>query len=125
MNDNLTALLEKLATKLGTTAEHLWRILLVQAKVSATNSLIFLLLAIFSGILLYRFHKWLAYADPKAQYSTSRYDDNGELYVPLILIPALMWGVFSLCILFDISNIINGYFNPEYWALEKVLDTIK
>lgn len=124
MNDNLTALLDKLATKLGTTTEYLWKVLLVQAKISATNSLIFLVMAVVSGIILYRIHKRLAKPIPGKSYNNSRYEEDGELYIPIMIMAACIWVICSFFIITDITNIINGYFNPEYWALKEILNSI-
>jgi hypothetical protein len=37
----------------------------------------------------------------------------------------IIWGVCIIACFFSIGNIINGFFNPEYWALKEILSSCK
>lgn len=120
MND-INALLEKLATKLGTTTEYLWSVLVRQARVSATISCLQMLIVAVFGIILYKTHRFLI----KKVGGRSRYLEYQEgAAIPMIIggVAFLILVIVCVC---DIENVVNGFFNPEYWALDKILDKIK
>jgi len=112
-------LLETLANKLGTTTEYLWGILLKQAPIYATVSLIQVLVIWGFGIVLYIIHGHLSNDENEHSYY------NQDLYSIVMCIVFIMWIILSLLSLFELYNIVNGYFNPEYWALKEILDTLK
>lgn len=121
MNDNTTKLIEQLAQKLGTTAEYLWSVLLKQAFVSAITDLMYLILVLLGGYGLFKLHKFL-----------SKVEDNGDcIYedagftVAVMIVATVIWAILFIVCFFSLGNIINGFFNPEYWALNEVLDTLK
>ena len=122
MKNQTTELLEKLAVQLGTTAEYLWSVLLVQARISAMTDLIFLILAILSGYLLYRTHRYLSQGTEDAH--SIYYEKEEAVMIPMI-IGLIIWITFFLVMFFSIGNIISGLFNPEYWALNKILNSIR
>jgi len=111
MNDNTTKLLEQLANKLGTTSGYLWGVLVKQAPVSATITLMYLLLTIAYGFVLYK-----TYKKAFSVYAMPRFFWIGA---------AVLFGIIFIILFFSLDNIINGYFNPEYWALNKILESIK
>lgn len=122
MNKEFTEFLEKLAAKLGTTAEYLWKVLIIQAKVSAIKSLIFIVTVYIIGLVLAKFHiKYLK------KISDNKYDDrntyeSSEVTSVVMCILFVGWVVLFIGHIFSYSNMINGFFNPEYWALNKILD---
>ncbi len=122
MNDQTTKLVEQLAQKLGTTAEYLWAVLLKQAPISAATDLIYLILVIIGGVLLYKLHKYLS--EEGGEYKNSIYCDKEELVVIPMVLVTFLWGVIAIVCFFCIGNIINGFFNPEYWALKEILSQL-
>ena len=122
MNDNTAKLLEQLANKLGTTSEYLWQILLKQAPIDATITLIQTIGVILFGVLLYRLHKNFS----KEEHGTydSMYHNNSGLAIPMF-IACLIFIVLAIATFICMGSIITGYFNPEYWALEKILSSIR
>ena len=119
MNYKTAQLLEKLADKLGTTSQYLWNILIKQAKIDATIQLIEMIFFIFVGFGLYKLHKSLS-----NENNSNNYEDNsvfGALMVTSFIIYVFVMVIF----IFFIDNIINGYFNPEYWALHTLLNSLK
>jgi len=110
--ENLTSLLDQLSQKLGTTTEYLWSLLLRQASISAIEDLIFLIMTIIGGIIIFNIYKKMLKDD---QYA--------EITLQMIVV-FVVWFVLLLMSLTNISNIINGLFNPEYWALKEILYSI-
>jgi hypothetical protein len=119
MNDQTTKLIESLAAKLGTTADYLWAVLLKQAPVDATLTLIQILIVIAAGVTLYKAHMHLS----NDKNDNSYY--QREAYGPLMGVLFIGWMFFAGAAFFAIPNVINGYFNPEFWALDYVLSQVK
>ena len=119
MNEQTTKLIEQLAKKLGTTAEYLWTVLLKQAPISAMIDLVYLVIVTITGIGLYKLHKYCT--KETGEYKESIYEDKGELVIPAMVVLATAWVIFFIACFFSIGNIINGFFNPEYWALKEIL----
>lgn len=114
MNDNTIRLLEQLATKLGTTVEHLWGILVRQAPVGATCELA-------SCIALTVVVWWLIRRVTRMDFKSM--DDDMRGFFLFIL-----WLGIVCVVGWCLSNwdrslplIIAGFFNPEYWALKQIL----
>ncbi len=125
MNDNTAKLLKQLAQKLGTTTEYLWRVLLKQAPVSATTTLLQILLILLFGWGLWKVHKHLMKKKGEEKYSENIYEEWGMGAIFPMILGALIFSIMLVISLFSISDIINGYFNPEYWALKELLNTLK
>lgn len=125
MNDNTAKLLEQLAAKLGTTSQYLWGILLKQAHISAITTLVQILITLLGGLMLYRVHKKLSKEDENVDRGRSLYWKYEELAVIPMIISSLVFIGFLISAFFSFGDVINGFFSPEYWALEKVLDTVK
>lgn len=119
MNDKELQLLEKLASKLGTTTEYLWGVLLKQAQVDAIITLTQVVIVMLIGVLLYKMHKHFSNTRNKINYQ----DNDAHLSIVMFL-AACGWGILVLISLFCIDDIFNGFFNPEFWALNYVLNHI-
>ena len=119
MNEQTTKLIEQLAQKLGTTAEYLWTVLLKQAPISAATDALYFILVIIAGIGLWKLHRYLS--KERGEYEHSIYYDQEETVIIPMVIIAIIWGICFIACFFSIGNIINGFFNPEYWALKEVL----
>lgn len=120
MNDQTAQLLRELAAKLGTTSEYLWSVLVRQASVSATTTLLYLISVIILGIILYKAHRRFSKKAENDRYNNTVYEDL-EWPIGVMVIGGLGWLVLALALFFSFPDIINGYFNPEYWALNKIL----
>jgi hypothetical protein len=107
MNEQMMKMLEVLANKLGTTAEHLWAILIKQAYITAWTDIILLIAFIVLLFILGKISfKFLVNFD--------------RILVSIIIVTVL-------CMLMGnfIPEIVNGFFNPEYWAFKNILSCIK
>lgn len=111
MNEQTAKLIEQLASKLGTTAEHLWGVLVRQAPISATVGILcdaLLIIAVYLGwkkLLKVNFDNW----------------DNdmgkGMLFGGLAIATAI-----CLCAAFgSLQTEVAGFLNPEYWAIKQIL----
>lgn len=121
MNDQTVKLLEQLANKLETTSEYLWNVLLSQAPIDSTIGLIQVVLLILTGWLLYRLHIKFDATSKNENYS--QYDKYVGL-PPLMFISAGIWIILSAIMLVCVGSIVTGFINPEYWALDKILNSI-
>lgn len=126
----LTPILEQLASKLGTTMQYLWSILIKQAYISATITLMQIILVLIAGIVLVRLHIRFSKSTTRGTGHnsgriSSLYEKHGDiLSIPMIII-SIVWLILAIACFFCISDVINGYFNPEYWALDTILSKIK
>jgi low temperature requirement protein LtrA len=115
MNDATIKLIEDMAMKLGTTVEHLWGVLVSQAVVSSVTRLgIFFIL----GFVCYLLFKHLF-----VRHTLKDYDDDEKMTLIAIRIGfgVAVIGVFVAAILI-IPTIVTGFVNPEYWALERIVN---
>lgn len=109
MNTTSDQLIQQLADKLGTTAEYLWAAMLKQAGLAAIYNSVFvaaIAAAVYLGFRLLQKHS-----------------DTLEM-------PELFWMVYGILTLFaagliaiTIGDTITAVFNPEYWALSKIINT--
>lgn len=120
MNEQTVQLIEKLATKLGTTSEYLWSVLIKQAPISATINLVYFVFIILAGVVLYKLHKRFCKEDDMGDsiYSMGK----EEVVVAPMIIGAIIWLILALVSFFSLGDVFNGFANPEYWALKEVLD---
>lgn len=120
MKKETVELLEKLADKLGTTSEYLWSVLVNQAYVNAIGEVIFILIATAFSYAMCKMH--LHFMDRDNEYSY--YEKEEVLGIPMIIGAIVMVLLIIGCIC-SVRSIVTGVLNPEYWALEQILETIK
>jgi 4-hydroxybenzoate polyprenyltransferase len=121
MDSTTATLLRELATKLGTTSEYLWRVLLKQAFISGISDIIYYIALTIATIYLFWLHKKFSVENEKKQ---SLYYKKEWIILPMgaagfILIIAL------LCAIGNIPDTIAALVNPEYWALDQILHKVK
>lgn len=120
--EKLDKLLLELANKLGTTVEYLWNILIKQAYINGIQCIVFFLLTSLLGFVLWRVH--LIMSKPmKGESVWNRYDDN-EYIVMAMIISFFLWLMLFLASIFCLFDACTAILNPEYWALDKILQTI-
>jgi len=117
--ENLTDLLETLATKLGTTTEYLWGVLIRQASINAMINLVYFVFVLLAGVGLYMLHKKFSKEDDDGD---SIYSDSDEAIPTIMVIVTIIWIIMFFVGFFSLGSVFYGFFNPEYWALEKVLN---
>jgi len=124
MND-LTKLLEQLSQKLGTTTEYLWGVLIKQAHISATINLLQTIAVFVFGYGLYKIHRKLLKPESNDRHAETGYSKYQEGAAIPMIIAGIIFTIMAIACFCCLEDIFNGYFNPEYWALDKILDKIK
>ena len=122
MDEKTAALIEKLAEKFGTTAEHLWGVLVTQAPISGFVDLVICAALVFAAAGVVQFVKRKTTAPKETEenrYTRAEWDAEGG---------ELAWaGAAALCLIVGVvvigsaQDIVAAFFNPEYWALKHVL----
>lgn len=119
MNEQTAALLNNLATKLGTTSEYLWSVLIRQAFIDGCVTL-----AQYAVLLLAWF---AAYKLLKNGKKILEYADNHDLEGPLVIggiLSAIALAICSVIAFCYLSIAFSAFFNPEYWALHEILSAL-
>lgn len=115
MNETTDKLIRDLAAKLGTTAEHLWGVLIRQAPITAITDLLEVLIlaavCVYGGRRLMRWHK-------KLQESG---DADHPGFVLLYVGFVVLLCITIICALCSVSGIVTAFTNPEYWALKQIV----
>ena len=122
MNEQTTKLIEQLARKLGTTTEYLWLVLLKQAPIDATVTLFQTLFVMLFGLALWKINKRLLKKGSEDKYSETGYEKYEEGAIIPMIIATIVFAILFIICFCCIGDIVNGYFNPEYWALERILN---
>ena len=117
MNEVTTKLLQQLAEKLGTTAEHLWQVLVRQAPISASITMALLAGLIISAGLLAR----LSLRRTRMVIEDDSYDDSLRVAAVTSWVAFVAVAIMAAVMLSDIETAVAGLINPEYWALKQVL----
>ncbi len=106
MNDEILKRVDALAAKLGVTVDHLWGVLIRQARIEWIEwivwSILWFVLAAVTGVLIRVIYK--------------REDGDGDLFIT----SAIFAAGFVVAGLFCLSNTLGLFLNPEYWALKQV-----
>lgn len=128
MDDNTLKALTALANKLGTTAEQLWAVLLVQAPIEATVNVIQALIcvAVTAGwlFLVYRKTRTLEITGSSERYSYAHAEWRDEAAF-FAWVAGFVLIVFSLAyVTFAVRQVIVAVLNPNYWALTQVLKAL-
>jgi hypothetical protein len=120
MNEQTIQLLRDLASRLGTTTEYLWSVLIKQAPRSAISDLIMICIMVSVSYLswAFLFKKYQKLFAPNDCY------EYGIEYALSILVTAALMVATLAITLSNIENIISGLFNPEFWALQEILRKI-
>ena len=130
MDEKTTMLIEQLAAKLGTTAEYLWKVLVKQAAIDAVYSGLWIIATVIFGCYLYWQHKRNCVVKSRRGVNRTAYgsigftgegDGSTEAMVVGVLIFICLFFYSIACI----NDAVNGIFNPEYWALQEILETVK
>ena len=113
MDENTLLMLQTLATKLGTTVDFLWAVLIKQAPIDGA---LYLLLLAFLGAIGYGLFRW-------AKYSIKN-DIDEIVWLPYGIASVLYIGVVIITIGYG-PTAFSGFFNPDYWALKQIIGTVR
>jgi len=119
MDEKFQKLIEALAAKLGTTAEHLWGVLVRQAPISGAVDLV--LCVVIAAVTVW----WVALVKrkttcpPETKTNRAEWRDEGAF---LAWIVTVIFGVLALIsAIVSAQGIVAAFANPEYWALKQLV----
>lgn len=108
-------LLQSLADKFGTTVEHLWGVLIKQAAISASVSLIISCTLVVSAIAIFKF---IQKKTKEPENGNAEWREEGAFIAWFVF---AIFSLVSFIIIIESLNIITaGFLNPEYWALMQI-----
>lgn len=119
--EQISKALQQLADKLGTTVTYLWHVLVKQAVVNGIGNLIIYIIVTIWFIILYKLHIKFSknYGNGESIYEQT----EAISIVPMVLL-SLAWIICFIICLFSITDTVNSFGNPEYWALHEILNKI-
>lgn len=122
MDEKFQQLIEALAAKLGTTAEHFWGVLVRQAPISGAVDLV--LCVVIAAVTVW----WVALVKRKTtcppetetnRYPKAEWRDEGAFLAWLVTV---IFGVSALLsVIGSAQGIVAAFANPEYWALKQLV----
>lgn len=116
MNKEIMDAVQALANKLGVASEKIWEITVRQAYIDGIEGLAFFVLSISVSIwYLKNVGGWIKKAED---------GDNDNICIPLAVV-AVVLGILLLVSTICLFFIPTNFFNPEFWALEKITSMIK
>ncbi len=116
MSDEIAKVLDLLAERFGTTVEHLWQVMITQAYISAINNLIGLVIGIvFIFYVIKRIPYWIE-AEKEYEFLPT---------LQLVFSSAFSLVIVTYYAVEGVTTIITGIFNPEYLALQKILELLQ
>lgn len=122
--DRIADLLEKLAKTLNTTVGHLWAVTVKQANIFIVTTIIDYIITAISVYLCYRVAKKII---PKIAEWDRDYDNTGKqiLWTCILVFWEIINLAFVIVSMAHIGDMITAIYNPEFWALEKILNMLK
>jgi uncharacterized membrane protein YuzA (DUF378 family) len=106
-----------LASGLKVGAEHVYEVLVKQ---QIANAITYLIIGIIGLILMANFFK--GYKDPKEEWG------DGDMPTGLGMLrtfQVFLAGILIIFLIFNIDEIVMGFVNPEFGAIETIIDIIK
>ena len=113
---NTAEVLDKLAAKLGVTAQYLWGVLLKQAPIAAVLDILQDIIIIGWVCILVKLTRW-------AWKKTEKGWDEAPTALGLTV--AWVFTAVMICVVFfSFTGTITAIVNPEYWALDRLLSSM-
>ena len=109
MNEQTLKLIENLSIKFGTTAEHLYGVMVKQASISSTTTLVNILIGYILSIIIFRIGRKLNKENP------------GDIGEALSFVSVLFSVIVTFFLMGFSGSITSGYINPEYWAIKQLI----
>lgn len=114
-NQDLETILKTLSDHFGTTVNHLYSVMLKQAMIDGIEASAGLLLITVAFIITaLKLRK--AILENGNEYGNWEFDDN-----PVLCVTTILLGLGFICMLFmGGTQIIDCFFNPEYYAIHQI-----
>lgn len=123
-SSEVTNVLRELAVELGTTTEYLWEVTVKQGKVASFKGIlwgiVFCILGILTSGSIFR-----AFVNSYKKDKAAGGNPDGDWVAAGIVLTLVSLVIFAFITRHNINEAIDGSMNPEYWALETILDKIK
>lgn len=123
MKDEYMVLIQKLADKLGTTAEHLYGVLVMQAPISAAIDVITALIMVLLLVFFIKTINRLTLRPPATD--AERYPSaiiTDEAAIALMWTGVAIFGIVTMAVSFSsLNSVVTAILNPEYWAISQIL----
>ena len=121
MDDKYRQLIEDMAAKLGTTAEHLWGVLVKQAPISGAVDLVICIVIAAAAAWWFRFviRKTTHRSANPDMYQRAKWVNEDAFAAWVAVIFAVMFAL--IFIVGSAQGIVAAFANPEYWALQQLL----
>ena len=116
--DQALTLLKPLADQLGTTIHQLWAVLVHQAQINAFLILAFIGLwlgSLAGGSFVLKKHL-------KTQSQQTQERDQTDVLAAFLIIDFAVGFIITLIIF---PQAVTGLVNPQYWALQKILELVR
>lgn len=126
MDEKYQKLIEQIASKIGTTAEHLFGILVRQAPISGTVDIILcsaIIVAVMWLVLFVSRKTTSRFKTEYKPYPKAEWNEEGAVLAWVITVSIL--SIAAVFIIGQVNDIVAAFANPEYWALKQLLMQIK
>lgn len=123
MDENYRNLIETLATKLGTTTDHLWGVLVSQAPISGTIQLVLCIMIAAATAWWVVLVKHKTIPPQKTEQTPYPYAEwQGETASFSQFCAAVAVLITLAVIAGSADGIVSALINPEYWALKQLVN---
>lgn len=114
MDDKTLQVVADLASKLGTTAEYLWGVLLKQAPITGSLTLLAIGAWVTACVMAVR------YVARKTSGKNPEWHEEG-LQVVAWFCTVILCVITAVVVTFELGGAVTALVNPEYWALRQIL----
>lgn len=122
MDDRYNVLIDTLANKLGTTAEHLWGVLLRQAPISGFIDIVQCVVLVVFAALVVILAKNKTTIPAETNENPYPHAEWTEELAVIAWVAAMLISVIAvLCLKRSVPEIVAAFLNPEYWALKQLV----
>jgi hypothetical protein len=120
MNKETLDLVKGLVEKLGTTADHLWGVLIKQAPISsACDCVAVFFIVVLSVLAIFKISNSSQHQEGKTKQLY--FYEHDELAIGLTAVLFIIAFITIMAFIFSFNTIMAGFFNPEYWALKQII----
>jgi Na+-driven multidrug efflux pump len=113
--NDISGAIATLAQKLGVAAEHVYATLIRQQVTEGIYSIVVISLCIIGLLFVVKLIKFGLKASRDGE-------EEASIFIWII---SLVLALIALCILFTFSSDVMKLFNPEYYAIQEVIEMIK
>jgi len=123
----INSVIDNLANKLGTTVSNVYPMLVKQAAVDAWVNLTFMILSMIAIIttIIYTYKTYAGYdSDGNCAYTKAERKGQEKVIVITTIALCILSFIGLIVILCCFNDTITAFANPQYYALQKLLDII-